>query len=679
MKDIPTPERDYLAAVTKTAQYLAGLSSMQDILADFGKVMHNFFGTDLVAFIEHRPKEPTSEGMSVHYCHATADDAACTNLGQLAKLVKQVTESGFLVSEQVDLPNSYVIALLPITPSSHTLITMLVGHKGNITLSKQLLNIYLAVAGLFESTLARLLSEQRLRSMADNVPEMLYQMLQFPHDDIRYSYVSKGAESVLGLTPDELLRDAGLFVAGLHVEDRAAYAQALADSAQQSERLYQTFRWLPPGAQEVKYILLNTKPSAQGDNNIIWDGAIQDVTERIHAEEKLRRVNRALKTLSSCNMALMHAEREDQLLTEISRIIVNTGGYHLVQAGLYAADNNQSFGLLIEARPDEHLLIKENHTPEPATLSAHMNDTARQSRQPYIIQHIQGDTLCAQYCAEAQRLGVAAGASFPLQSEDQLFGMLTIYATEPNAFDKEELKLLEELASDLAFGINWLRVSAARERLEEERKQYLLQLENSMEATIQAMATTIEMRDPYTAGHQRRVADLARHICQELGLSQDECTGIYLAATIHDIGKIQVPAEILSYPGKLSALQFALVQTHSAAGYEILRGIKFPWPVADYVYQHHERLDGSGYPQGLSQNEILLGARIIGVADVVEAIAMYRPYRPALGIDDALTEIRQYSGTHFDPVVVDACLRLFQDQGYTLPLMEAPRHVGGAD
>ncbi len=178
--------------------------------------------------------------------------------------------------------------------------------------------------------------------------------------------------------------------------------------------------------------------------------------------------------------------------------------------------------------------------------------------------------------------------------------------------------------------------------------------------TVQAIAATIEMRDPYTAGHQRRVADLARCIAEEMRLPEEEVRGIYLAATIHDIGKIHIPAEILSYPGKLGDIEYALIQGHVQAGYDILKNIEFPWPVAQMVYQHHEHIGGSGYPRRLKGDEIMLGARILCVADVVEAMASYRPYRPGLGVEKALAEIRMNRGRLYDAAVVDVCLELFK-------------------
>lgn len=204
---------------------------------------------------------------------------------------------------------------------------------------------------------------------------------------------------------------------------------------------------------------------------------------------------------------------------------------------------------------------------------------------------------------------------------------------------------------------------SARKQAEEDRTRFAEQLQRSLLQTIRAIAMTIEKRDPYTAGHQERVAELAVMIGREMGLDEQNLEGLKLGALIHDIGKISVPAEILNRPGKLEPEMFSIIRTHPQNGYEIIRGIDFPWPLAEMVIQHHERLDGSGYPNGLKRDEILLESRILAVADVVEAMASHRPYRAALGTDKALEEIERGRGTMYDENVVDACLKLFNEEG----------------
>ena len=203
-----------------------------------------------------------------------------------------------------------------------------------------------------------------------------------------------------------------------------------------------------------------------------------------------------------------------------------------------------------------------------------------------------------------------------------------------------------------------------RKKVENKLKDTLKDLREVLRGTIQAMALTVERRDPYTAGHQRRVTDLARTLAKEMGFPRDKIQAIRMAGVLHDIGKLAIPSEILSKPYGLTETEFDLIKNHSKLGYDILKPIKFPWLIAKIVLQHHERMDGSGYPQGLSGEDILPEARILGLADVVEAMASNRPYRPALGINKALEEISINKGILYDVEAVNACLKVIKDKGF---------------
>ncbi|MEJ2640019.1 MAG: response regulator [Desulfosarcinaceae bacterium] len=212
-----------------------------------------------------------------------------------------------------------------------------------------------------------------------------------------------------------------------------------------------------------------------------------------------------------------------------------------------------------------------------------------------------------------------------------------------------------------------------------ERNQALVEIQRNldkfkraMDGIVQAMSLTVEMRDPYTAGHQERVAQLASAIASEMELPQDRIYGLKMAAIIHDLGKITVPAEILCKPGKLLPLEYELIKNHVQAGYDILKKIEFPWPLAEFIYQHHERMDGSGYPNGVAGEDIHLEARIIAVSDVFETIASHRPYRPSLGVNHAIEEIKANLGRLYDPVVAEACLHLVQEEGFSFGKRKSP-------
>ncbi len=245
----------------------------------------------------------------------------------------------------------------------------------------------------------------------------------------------------------------------------------------------------------------------------------------------------------------------------------------------------------------------------------------------------------------------------PLNNESQLAGILLIGRKfSGEHYSNEDRRLLQTISHEVAASIENARVY---ESMQTKHGQLL----EAMDGVIHAMSLVVETRDPYTAGHQRRVADLACAIGEEMGLSEWQIKGIYITGLLHDVGKLVVPAEILTKPGKLNHSEFSIIQSHPQVGYSILERIEFPWPVRQAILQHHERLDGSGYPEGVSGEHIILEARILGVADVVEAMSSHRPYRPSLGLDNALEEISRGRNVLYDPSVVDACLKLLQKAG----------------
>ncbi|MCK4356545.1 PAS domain S-box protein [Candidatus Bipolaricaulota bacterium] len=240
----------------------------------------------------------------------------------------------------------------------------------------------------------------------------------------------------------------------------------------------------------------------------------------------------------------------------------------------------------------------------------------------------------------------------PMKIEGDVVGVMQVQSTQLNAYTKDDIDLLAGLANVAA-------VAVRNAQLIKETEANAEDLQATLDGIIKALAATTETRDPYTAGHQQRVTSLAVALAEEMSIPDHQKTGIRVASLLHDIGKMSIPAEILSKPTKLTEMEFALIKNHPKVAYDILRVIDFPWPVADIVLQHHERLNGSGYPNGLKGDEILLEARIICVADVVEAMSSHRPYRPACGLDKALEEIKENAGKLYDPKIVDACLKLF--------------------
>ena len=239
-----------------------------------------------------------------------------------------------------------------------------------------------------------------------------------------------------------------------------------------------------------------------------------------------------------------------------------------------------------------------------------------------------------------------------------------IEALHLGAVDYVIKKRLSKLVPAVTRALQEVRERRLRRRAEVVHRESTRKLARALEDTIQAIATTIEAHDPYTAGHQQQVSRLAAAMAREMGLDDARVAGVKRGGEIHDIGKIYIPAEILNRPGQLSDIEFALVKTHPQVGYDIIKDINFPWPIAAMILQHHERLDGSGYPSGLKGDTILLEAKILAVADVVEAMMNHRPYRPALGLDAAIEEIGRSSGRLFDPAAVDACTRLLRNGSF---------------
>jgi HD-GYP domain-containing protein (c-di-GMP phosphodiesterase class II) len=310
-----------------------------------------------------------------------------------------------------------------------------------------------------------------------------------------------------------------------------------------------------------------------------------------------------------------------------------------------------------------------------------------------VVEDTETDPVFEPWREAAEQHGFRSCAAFPVRVDGIVSAVLAVYAGEAGVLHGEVTALLSELAADLGFALGSIEAEDRRTRTGKalraeraplvgrptvvfnwkaqegwpvERQRHRDQSRRSLEEAVAAIAATVEAPDSYTAGHQRRVAALAAGMAKELGLAEEEVQGIHLAGTIHDLGKIRIPAEILARPGELSEIETRLIQIHPEVGWEILKGVELPWPIAEMVLEHHERLDGSGYPKGLRGVQISQGARIIAVADVVEAMASDRPYRPSRGLDAALSQIEGDRAVLFDAAAVDACLALFRVKGYRL-------------
>jgi putative nucleotidyltransferase with HDIG domain len=383
--------------------------------------------------------------------------------------------------------------------------------------------------------------------------------------------------------------------------------------------------------------------------------------EQSQTKLELKRAKRALKTLSSCHKAMVRSVNKEDFLRDICRIIVEEGDYSMAWVGLAVDDDKKSIKLLAKSGNTDGYFENMNMNWSDGNCP---EGTAIRTGKPYVVKDILSNPDIMPWRGEALKQGFSSVVSLPLMSNGHAFGALSIYSSDTHVFNEEEVDLLKRLADNLLYGVVAIHTHKKLNWAEGEAKKSLTKLRKAFGAIIQVLEKTVEIRDPYTAGHQRRVADLARLIAMEMGLSNDRIDGIKITGIIHDIGKIHIPAEILSKPRALTSIEFSLIKTHPQVGADILKAIDFPWPVDQIILQHHERVDGSGYPYGLPKRDILLDARILGVADVVEAMASHRPYRPALGIDKALNEISDNRGVLYDRDVVDVCLKLFKEKNY---------------
>ncbi len=505
-------------------------------------------------------------------------------------------------------------------------------------------------------------SEEKFRSLVESTSDWIWEINE--HD--AYTYSSPRVYELLGYRANELI---GKTPFDLMPRGEAMRVRALLDSIKKGKKPF----WLLENTnlhKDGQPVVMESSGVPIIDSNGVFKGyrgIDRDITERKEAESTLRRLNRALKALSSGNHSLVRSRSEAELMQGICRAITEGNTYLLAWVGRPLQDARKTVEAVTKAGVAQSYVDEITVTWDDSPSGQGPSGSALRTGNVQIIEHIVSDPRMAPWRKLASKYGLASCIALPLHENDENIGVLTLYAAEPNAFDTEEVALLEEMAEDLSYGLGALRTRAERDHALEERQQYAERLRTSLEDALQAIAATVEMRDPYTAGHQRRVAQLAVEIAQVMGLPEEQMHCIRLASIVHDLGKIHIPAEILSKPSRLSDIEFSLIKTHPQAGHDILAGIDFPWPIAQTVLQHHERLDGSGYPQRLKGDAIITEARILAVADVVEAMSSHRPYRPSLGIEAALEEIERYRNTRYDASVVEACLRLFRERQYKLP------------
>ena len=403
---------------------------------------------------------------------------------------------------------------------------------------------------------------------------------------------------------------------------------------------------------------------------------IRDITARQQAECDLLVVqnqsdkrNWAVSAYGQAAMALFHAETKNDLIQNVCNAIAEQDPYIVAWVGLAEHDVNKTVRVAGAAGSAKG--YTEGITVSWSLDTAYGRGPSGQcirSGKTIIISDTLTNADFQTWIEHANQYGIRCCIATPITRDAETIGALMVYAKIPNAFIESEVHLFENLAEEIGYG---LRAIAHRQQLKDEikaREAIQSQLYDSLDSTIEAMSKTLEFRDPYTAGHQNRVADIATAIGVEMGLDEDKLRGIHLGCLVHDIGKVSIPSELLTKPTHLTDLELQMIRLHAEASFDILKNIPFTWPIAEMAHQHHERLDGSGYPRGLKADEIIFEARILAVADTIDAMSSHRPYRAAIGLDAALKVIQAGRGTLFDETIVDACLRLFKEQNYQLPI-----------
>lgn len=374
----------------------------------------------------------------------------------------------------------------------------------------------------------------------------------------------------------------------------------------------------------------------------------RELAERRRAEEAARRQAERLAMLRSIDSAILAAHSPSQIANAVLDVL--TSLVHPARGSVIRFDDKTKVGTILAVR-DETASGLTAGTLAPV---AHFGDVERLAQgKIHQVNNLQASLQRTSPEEQLLRAGILSFVTIPLRAAGHLIGSLNLGFTVPDGPTEEGVQIAEEVGNQLAIALRqaWLR---------DEIEASYRRLSRALNQTVQALAAAAEVRDPYTAGHQKRVTELAVAIAEKLGLSSERIDGLQVAGLMHDIGKLAIPSELLSKPSRLTDTERALIQEHPKVAHEILRAVEFPWPVAAIVLQHHERLDGSGYPLGLRGDGILLESRILAVADVVEAMASHRPYRPALGVQAALEEIRAGRGTRYDAQAVDACIAVLE-------------------
>lgn len=498
------------------------------------------------------------------------------------------------------------------------------------------------------------LDTDRFYSIVNRLPQRIF------IKDLASAYVAcnKAFADDLGAEPDDVIgkNDFDFYPHEIAAQYRADDSRVMAERTSISvEEDFVT--------ADGTHLLVQTSKAPLIDQNGQVKGLIgiyADITERKQMDAEMARHNWTLRAISLSDKALVYAQTEQAMLEGVCAALTSEGRYLLAWVGW--AEDDEVHSVSVRACAGAAAAYTDGLRVTWAEGPFGNGPTGRAIRtgMSQIGNSIHVSPDFAPWWERAGRYGIQSVAGIPLKLDGRVAGAITVYSSDPKAFGPEEVQLFEELADTVAYGVQSRRTHAAYERSLEDIARQANKLEKALEDSLAGIAAVLEQRDPYTAGHQQHVAELAVKIARELRLDEERVRALYLSGIVHDLGKIQIPAEILTKPARLNAAEFALVKQHPETGYNILKKIDFPWPIAEIIREHHEYLDGTGYPHGLTGDAILYEARILTVADIVESMSSDRPYRPALGIPEAIQEIMRMRGTKLDPTVVDACVALLR-------------------
>jgi putative nucleotidyltransferase with HDIG domain len=395
---------------------------------------------------------------------------------------------------------------------------------------------------------------------------------------------------------------------------------------------------------------------------------IRDITEQVETEHRLKTQNWALSAYAGASLALGQASSSEHIPQAICEAITRQSVYLLAWVGI--AEDSPDKRIKVAAAAGSSVgyfdglkLSWAEDGPEglgPIGMSIRTSELQ-------IVEDSETAGVFRPWSERALRFGIRSSVFIPFSMKGGQRGALIVCAALPNAFEPVAIDAFNNLAQQIRHGIHTLDQEQVLQTEREQMETVQIRLSEAMSAMVVPIVTAMEMRDPYTAGHQARVAELAYAIGKEMGWPEIRLQGLRAAGLVHDIGKISIPAEILTKPTRLTSAERELINAHVESGYTILKGIPFAWPIADIVRQHHEKLDGSGYPRGLKANEILDEAKVLTVADMVEAMAAHRPYRPGIPLHIALELIEKEAGTLLDAEIVRVCVSLFREKGFLLP------------